>query len=314
MYINQAYKGKNEWWRFLLTSFLVTGIFIANFMMYFFVSKEQISEAYESMAKLPKAQVLITNLLPFVFLLGLLFYLVLFLHKRNILSLSTSRKRIDFNRIVYSFGLIFFLNISCFVVSYFIDSSTIIWNFKPVQFVILFVISILLFPFQIAFEEYLFRGYLMQQIGVMAKNRWFPLVFTSIVFGLFHTLNPEVEKMGYGVMVFYIGTGLLLGIMTLMDEGIELALGFHLGNNLISALLITSDFSAIQTDAVFKYSSEIDTVNILSEMIVSMLMVYPIILFIFAKKYNWNQWKAKIFGKIKSQSYLGLAFLLCINN
>jgi membrane protease YdiL (CAAX protease family) len=297
MYINQAYKGKNDWWRFLLTSFLVTGIFIANFMMYFFVSKEQISEAYESMAKLPKSEALITNLLPFIFLLALLFYLVRFLHKRSVLSLTTSRTKIDYKRVFFSFGLVIILNLGCFLVSYFIDSSTIIWNFKPVQFVILFVISILLFPFQIAFEEYLFRGYLMQQIGVMAKNRWFPLVFTSIVFGLFHTLNPEVEKMGYGVMIFYIGTGLLLGIMTLMDEGIELALGFHLGNNLISALLITSDFSAIQTDAVFKYSSEIDTVNILSEMIVSMLMVYPIILFIFVKKYRWENWKEKLTGK-----------------
>ena len=91
MYINQAYKGKNEWWRFLLTSFLATGLFIANFIMYFFVSKEQISEAYESMAKLPKQEALITNLLPFIFLLGLLFYLVRFIHKRSILSLSKKR-------------------------------------------------------------------------------------------------------------------------------------------------------------------------------------------------------------------------------
>lgn len=298
MYINQAYKGKNEWWRFLLTSFLVTGIFIANFMMYFFVSKEQISEAYESMAKLPKSEALITNLLPFIFLLALLFYLVRFLHKRSVLSLTTSRTKIDYKRVFFSFGLVIILNLGCFLVSYFIDSSTIIWNFKPVQFVILFVISILLFPFQIAFEEYLFRGYLMQQIGIIAKNRWFPLVFTSIVFGLFHTLNPEVEKMGCGVMVFYIGTGLLLGIMTLMDEGIELALGFHLGNNMMATLIITSDFSAIQTDAVYRYSSEIDTVDILYEMIVSMLIVYPIILFIFVKKYKWTSWKENLTGKI----------------
>jgi membrane protease YdiL (CAAX protease family) len=298
MYINQAYKGKNELWRFLLTSLLVTGIFIANFIMYFLAPKEQIGEAYKSMAKLPKAQVIIANLLPFVFLLGLLFYLVHFLHKRSTLSLSTTRIKMDFNRVLYSFGLIIMLNIGCFVVSYFIDSSIIIWNFKPLPFAILFLISVVLFPFQIAFEEYLFRGYLMQQIGVFFKNRWFPLVFTSIVFGLFHSLNPEVEKMGYGVMFFYIGTGFLLGIMTLMDEGIELALGFHLGNNMMAALLITSDFSAIQTDAVFRYSSEIDTVDILYEMIVSMLIVYPIILFIFVKKYKWTNWKEKLTGKI----------------
>lgn len=300
MYIDQANKGKNELWRFLITSLLVTGLFIANFIMYFFVPKEQMSEAYKSMAKLPKAQVLITNLLPFVFLLGLLFYLVRFLHKRSILSLTTSRKKIDFHRIAFSFGLIIVLNLGCFFASYFFAESAIVWNFKPVPFAVLFLISVVLFPFQIALEEYLFRGYFMQQIGFYLKNRWFPLVFTSVLFGLFHSLNPEVEKMGYGVMIFYIGTGFLLGIMTLMDEGIELALGFHLGNNLMAALLITSDFSAIQTDALFKYSSENDTVNILSEMIVSMLIVYPIILFIFVKKYKWSNWKQKLTGKISN--------------
>jgi membrane protease YdiL (CAAX protease family) len=119
------------------------------------------------------------------------------------------------------------------------------------------------------------------------------------MFGVFHSANPEVANMGYGVMVFYIGTGLFLGIMTLMDESLELALGFHLGNNLMAALLITSDFAALQTDAVFKYSGVENPVDMLNEMLVSIVIVYPIILFIFAKKYNWNHWTAKLTGKIQ---------------
>ncbi|MFM9826919.1 lysostaphin resistance A-like protein [Flavobacterium sp.] len=300
MFINQAYKGNNDFWRFLLTTTITTGMFIANFIMYFFVSKEQINEAYESMAKLPKSQVLITNLLPFIFLLSLLFYTVRFLHKRTVLSLTTSRNKVDYKRILFSFILIVLLNISCFTVSYVIDNSSIIWNFKPIPFAILFGISFLMFPFQIAFEEYLFRGYFMQQIGVIVKNRWFPLLFTSIIFGLFHSLNPEVDKLGYGVMFFYIGTGFLLGVMTLMDDGLELALGFHLGNNLTAALLITSNFSAIQTDALFKYSGIENPVDILNEMLVSIVIVYPIVLIIFVKKYKWTNWSEKLIGKILS--------------
>jgi membrane protease YdiL (CAAX protease family) len=216
-----------------------------------------------------------------------------------VLSLTTSRKKVDYKRILFSFGLTVLLTIATFTVSYFIDSSNIVWNFNPMKFAVLFLISILLFPFQIGFEEYLFRGYLMQQIGIVAKNRWFPLVITSVVFGLFHSVNPEVAQMGFGVMVFYIGTGFLLGIMTLMDESLELALGFHLGNNLMAALLITSDFSAIHTDAVFRYSGAENTSDMLSEMIVSIAIVYPIILFIFAKKYHWKHWKIQLTGKIQ---------------
>ena len=300
MFINQAYKGDNTWWRVLVTTLLTAGIFVANFIAYFFMTKEEMDEVYQSMSEIPNNLSLFINLSPFILLLGLLFLLVRVLHKRSILSLTTSRNEVDYKKILFSFGLIVLMTITAFAVSYSMDNSAILWNFNPMKFAVLFLISLLLFPFQIGFEEYLFRGYLMQQIGIIAKNRWFPLLVTSVMFGVFHSANPEVAKMGYGVMVFYIGTGFFLGIMTLMDESLELALGFHLGNNLMAALLITSDFSAIHTDAVFKYSGVEKPVDMLNEMIVSIAIVYPIILFIFAKKYNWNHWKAKLTGKIQA--------------
>jgi ABC-type amino acid transport system permease subunit len=73
-----------------------------------------------------------------------------------------------------------------------------------------------------------------------------------------------------------------------------------LGNNLMAALLITSDYSAIHTDALFKYSGIENTSDTLNEMLVSIAIVYPIILYIFAKKYNWMDWKAKLTGKIQA--------------
>lgn len=302
MFIEQAYKGNNEGWRVLVTTLLSTGIFIMNFIVFLVLPKETIQSSYDMMNEMPKLVALVVNLLPFVLLLGLLFTLVYTLHKRNVLSLTTSRKSVDFKRIFFSFGLIVFLTLTTFGISYYNNSSNIVWNFHPVKFLLLFLISIVLFPFQIGFEEFLFRGYLMQQIGILAKNRWIPLVLTSTIFGLFHSANPEVAEMGYGVMAFYIGTGFLLGIMTLMDEGLELSLGFHLGNNLMAALLITSDYAALQTDAVFKLSEKENPADTLNEMIVSMLIVYPIILFCLAKKYKWTNWKEKLTGKIETKN------------
>jgi membrane protease YdiL (CAAX protease family) len=298
MFIEQAYKGNNMWWRVVITALLTTGIFIGNFIVYFTMTDKQMKAAYDMMKDIPNNLSLVINLLPFVFLLGMLFVLVYFLNERNILTLTTSRKKVDIKRILFSFSLIVFISVLGFAVSYYSDSSNIIWNFHPTKFFILLAISLLLFPFQIGLEEYLFRGYLMQQIGIVVKNRWFPLLFTSVVFGLFHSANPEVAEMGFGVMIFYIGTGLLLGIMTLMDESLELALGFHLGNNLMAALLLTSDFSALQTDALFRYSGLENTAGTLNEMIVSIGITYPIILFILAKKYKWTNWKEKLTGKV----------------
>lgn len=298
MYIAQAFKGNNQWWRVAITTLLTAGVFIGNFIMFFVITEEQKEILYKSMRDIPNNISLLINLLPFVFLLGLLFGLVHFLHNRSLLSLTTSRFKVDYKRIFFSFGLVVLLSILTFVVSYSIDSSNIVWNFHPLNFMILLIISLILFPFQIGLEEYLFRGYLMQQIGIIVRNRWFPLLITSILFGLFHSANPEVAEMGYGVMIFYIGTGLLLGVMTLMDESIELALGFHLGNNIMAALLITSDFAALQTDAILKYSGVENPNDMLNEMIVTMAIVYPIILFIFARRYKWSNWREKLTGKL----------------
>ena len=245
-YIQQANKGKNEPWMFLLTFLLTAGLFIYSLVIFLFFSDgidlvEQQQMLFELVPS--KNFWLAFNLLPFAFLLGLLFLLVKKLHQRSILSLTTSRKKVDWSRVFFSFSLIVLITLVSFCISYYNDPSEVVLQLDPLKFGILVVISLLFFPFQIGLEEYLFRGYMMQHLGVLLKNRWMPLCITSILFGVFHSANPEVGEMGYMIMVFYIGTGLLLGIMTLMDDGLELALGFHLGNNLLAATLVTSDWS-----------------------------------------------------------------------
>lgn len=296
-YIQQAYKGKNETWMFVLTALLVSGIFILNFIMYLFTDPADMEAAYEMLKEIPGNLNLTINLLPFAFLLGLLFLLVKYLHHRSILSLTTARLKVDWSRVFFSFSLIFIITVGSFLVSYYANPDEFIIQFDPMKFTILLIISLILFPFQIGLEEYLFRGYFMQQIGIMVKNRWFPLLITSVLFGLAHSANPEVAEMGFITMVFYIGTGLLLGIMTLMDDGLELALGFHFGNNILAALLVTADWSALQTDAIFRYASE-KPVNSVMEIVVPVLVFYPILLFILSKKYKWTDWNTKLFGPV----------------
>ena len=100
------------------------------------------------------------------------------------------------------------------------------------------------------------------------------------------------------MLVYYIGTGLLLGIMTLMDEGMELALGFHAANNLIGCLLVTTDWSALQTHSILKDISE-PTAGF--DIILPVIIIYPIILVILSKKYGWSNWREKLTGNITVQ-------------
>ncbi|MBT8258496.1 MAG: CPBP family intramembrane metalloprotease [Bacteroidia bacterium] len=296
-YIQQAYKGKTELWMFLVTALVISGMFIINFIVYLLSTPEQMEQAYEFMKSIPANLNLTINLLPFVVLLALLFVFVKYVHQRSIVSLTTSRSKIDWSRVIFSFLLVVIFTVAFFGISYAADPTAVTLQFNIWKFGLLFLISIVLFPFQIGLEEYLFRGYFMQHIGILVKNRWFPLFFTSIVFGVMHSANPEVAEMGYITMVFYIGTGLVLGIMTLMDEGLELALGFHFGNNLLAALLVTAEWSALQTDAIFRYTAE-EAQNTWIDILVPVLVFYPLILFIMAKRYNWKNWGEKLFGRI----------------
>lgn len=299
-YIQQAYKGQRELWMFVITTILVAGIFIANFIYFLFSDPAELEAAMEMMKSWGwSANVtLIINLAPFAFLLGLLFIMVKYVHQRSILSLTTSRSKVDYKRILFSFLMITLYTIGTFYIMYAIDASEIVYQFNASKFALLFLISIILFPLQIGLEEYLFRGYLMQHIGVLVKNKWFPLIFTSVLFGIAHSANPEVGAIGFWeMMIFYIGTGLLLGIMTLMDEGLELALGFHLGNNLIASLLVTTDWTALQTDAIYKSTAE-PVAGTVTEIVIPVLVVYPIMLLILSKKYGWKNWKDKLFGDV----------------
>ena len=108
-YIQQAFKGQREWWMILLTTVVVAGIFVLNFIVYLFSSPEDMEAAYDLMKQIPTNLSLIINLLPLAVLLALLFLLVKFVHQRSILSLTTARPKVDYKRIFFSFGLIFVL-------------------------------------------------------------------------------------------------------------------------------------------------------------------------------------------------------------
>ncbi len=233
--------------------------------------------------------------LPLSVLCILLLFWVKFFHKQSITSLTTARPKIDYKRVFFSFFLWAAILVTVILVQYFVSPEDFVINFKLAPFLVLLVLALILIPLQTSFEEYLFRGYLMQGLGLLTKNKWFPLLFSSISFGLLHIANPEVGAFGFQMMVFYIGTGLFLGIITLMDDGLELALGFHAANNLVAAILVTSNNSALQTNAIFE---QVSTENSMTEIYIQVFVVFPILIFFFAKKYKWNDWKNKLTGKI----------------
>lgn len=305
-FIQKGFIGKNDTWRYLLTIILVfLGIQIAGIPLliaaFFQVDGdlEKFQEgANSAFMEIGMNSSLYLFLMIFTFMVGvlILYLCVKYLHKKKFVAIVTSRKKIDWNRVFYAFILWGSISVISIIVGMYLTPEDYIWNFKPVPFFTLLAVSFLFLPFQTSFEELVFRGYLMQGFGTLVKNRWFPLIATSVIFGLMHGMNPEVEQLGYEVMIFYIGTGLLYGITTLMDEGTELALGLHASNNIIAAFLVTTDWMVFRTDAMYIDTSEPSAG---AEMYIGVFVLYPLLLLIFSKKYGWKNWKSKLFGKVE---------------
>lgn len=303
MFIEQGIKPENKFWRYIVGSIFIiiasllgqTPLLGALYYDTFINGKPYPNSNDDIMRFFEPNLTLFLILISFVFAMLGIFFVVRYLHNQTMLSITTSRTKIDWKRVLFSFSIWAIFTIISTLAFYLLNPTDFVINFKPIPFVILVLISTILIPIQTSTEEYIFRGYLMQGFANLAKNKWFPLIITSVIFGAMHISNPEVSKMGNIILVYYIGTGLLLGIITLMDEGIELALGFHAANNLVSALLVTSDWSAFQTHSIFK---DISQPSAGLDVIFPVVIIYPILLFIFSRKYKWTDWKEKLTGKI----------------
>ena len=295
MYIEQGYKGDIGLWKYWVIPVGFILFIIVNYIATI-LSPIGVEDSMQLLIEqLGSNTVLIILLLPLVVGLFVVLGWTKLVHSQTITSLTTSRRKIDWKRILFAFSLWGLVTIVLTGIDIYLKPEDYVFNFKPVPFFSLVIIGTLLIPLQTSFEEYLFRGHMLQGIGLMAKNRWVPLVITSVLFGIMHLGNPEVARLGLGIMVYYIGTGFFLGILTLMDEGLELSLGFHAANNLVGALLLTADWTAFQTESLYRDVSE-PTLG--WDVFIPVLVVYPILLFIFSKKYGWKNWKEKLTGKV----------------
>ncbi len=296
MYIEQGYKSQYSFWKYLPIPVAFIGLIVLNYIVIQIFNIDAEAVIQSEIASKGSQQFLIEMLAPFAIGLGLLFVWVKYIHQQTISSLTTSRKKIDWKRVFFSFSIWGAIVIITTVLAYINSPELFEWNFKLSNFIALAVIGVILIPLQTSFEEYLFRGYLMQGLGIVSKNRWLPLLLTSFIFGIMHIANPEVSKIGYIIMLYYIGTGLFLGIITLMDDGMELALGFHAANNLVTALLVTANWTAFQTDSILK---DMSTPSVGIDILIPVLVFFPILLYIFSKKYKWTNWTEKLTGKVE---------------
>ena len=212
---------------------------------------------------------------------GLIFALK-FIHKWEVRKVFTARKKFDFKRLIFGFLLWFGISILILWIGF---NDKVEWNFNFEKFAPLFLLSFLLIPLQSAAEELFFRGYLIQWVGERNRKPWHEIIITGTIFGLLHISNPEIGELGEIALIYYVWTGFFLAILTILDDGLELPIGYHIANNLFAALIVTTDWQAFQTDALF-IDKNLPEFSL--EMMAYLLAGQAIFVFTFYKIYKWK--------------------------
>ncbi|MGB1452967.1 MAG: lysostaphin resistance A-like protein [Crocinitomicaceae bacterium] len=232
-------------------------------------------------------RVLFWLMFPFV-LVFITFLLALkYLHKRSIRSIFTGRPSFDWKRTLISFILIVVvLSVTTFFEIFYSNSYQL--NFDVSKFLVLLIIAFLIIPIQTTIEEVIFRGYLMQGLKMKIGSNKHAVILSGIMFGMMHLGNPEIEAIGNHVIIYYVASGVFLGLLALYDNGLELSIGYHAANNIFTALMVSNNWQVFQTNAVFVNTAppEISWIDL-----VISLSIFPILFLIYKKIFKWSSLK-----------------------
>ncbi len=263
IFIDSAFKGKNSFWGYLIMiviAFLSTNIigaitfFILNL---FYVLKGNVPDqsTLTDPSALGVSPVFYLALMILPFVAGLLTVILMMkpLHLRSFGTVINGGRAVRWKRMILSSLVWLSMSGIYLLITIRTDPSNYIINNTSSSLISLALVSFLLIPFQAAFEEILFRGYLMQGFAMLTRSRWMAIIITSLFFALMHGLNPEVRAYGFWVMMpQYFLFGLIFAIMSMIDGGIEIAIGAHAANNAFLSVFLTNKDSVLQTPALYE--------------------------------------------------------------
>ena len=266
-FLNNVKNGKNQFWRYFINIILtfvvgnvVGGIILGILLSIYLISTGQLSpEILANMNSYIMGNIvpfLIMTLITFSFT-GLLFIIGFkYLHKRKLMSLINISDKIEdlsnvswIERIKWNNFLKGFITWIIFctvllILSYLISPQSYHFNPSIEGIYLIILLLIICLPIQVSFEELFFRGYLNQGISLIIKRPLIVIIISSAIFSLGHITNGGLEPImvATNILVTFV-VGIILSIYTLQDEGIERAIGIHLGNNLFAFLIISSEGS-----------------------------------------------------------------------
>lgn len=282
-YLDGARSGKNEWWRYLLSlpAILVTWIVLGLIpvlilMVYISLDGDPATGVSETgIIGVPVITEFTALMLSFVPFFAATLLAVRFIHARPLKTLITGADRIRWGRIFAGAGVWLVLAGLISVVESYLHPGRYVFTFQPVTLLVFAILALILIPIQTSAEELFFRGYLLQWMGLRLKNKWLLALINGVLFFLPHTANPEMEVNTVLIGLSYFAMGFFLTLITIQDNGMELALGMHAGNNLFAGLFANYSTTSLPSPALFTIQV-LDPVYGLVTLVIGLVVFYLI--------------------------------------
>ena len=290
-FLQQADRGRTSGWRFLgslvtiVAGALVGGSVLAAGILALLGSGGSAAGGYtpEGLGLSPPAFIVVA-IAPHAFALLSLWACIRVLHRRPFRTLITGAPHIDGRRLGFAAAVWGGLLVTAIGLGVALDPGNYQLVFEPIPFLTTLVAILICIPIQAATEELVLRGFVMQESGRLLGSGWAALLVTSVLFGVLHGANPEVQSFGVVTMLtYYVGFGLLMGALTLVDGRLELALGIHVANNVLSLALVTYPNTVLPVPALVR----METIN--PTLVVGSLALAALLFTAIAtRRYGWT--------------------------
>lgn len=259
LYLAQGGLGLSSWWRYLVGSLAVTVVFVfASFFWYLLIvlvsTHGVLPEIDPTSGQIPgvhpMANYVAVNI-PSIYLCISTLLVVRFLHCRPVLTLITTSSYINWRRIAFGAIAWFLLAGLAGIVGSIVFPHSYRYEGPGAAFLLYLPVVLLFTPLQCLAEELFFRAYLLQALGKWVHNIWLASILNGLIFMLPHLLNPEVSYGMLPMAICYFAIGFILALVTLRTNGLEVAIGIHIANNLFDALIVNDVRSVLTTNSIF---------------------------------------------------------------
>ncbi|GAA4989001.1 type II CAAX endopeptidase family protein [Pseudonocardia tropica] len=273
-YVDEAGRGEYRWWRYLLglvvilVLYLVVGTAASLALVYAFTGGLVVS------ALSPPAGFVVT-MAGFPFFVAGIVLTVTRIHRRPLRTLVTARERIDWRRVGHGFVVWFVLWCLAQGGQFALSPGTFSMGDDLAALALFVPLALVLTAIQTTTEELFFRGYVVQAASRVWGNRVFVALVSAVAFTSVHLGNPEAGTGGWLTVFFgyFLCTGVVWVVVSLIDGTTELAIGAHFANNIATILLVGTAGTAVSTPALFTVAEFDPIMSALSSLVIATLFL-----------------------------------------